>query len=178
MELNIESVKTDKDFEYLLKLTDRIANKSIREYTRKFLEESPKYFRVIPSSSTGKYHPKYALGEGGLVRHTIAAVKIADHICSLEYLRVDQTTRDKILSACFLHDTRKQGLTDNGGEGHTVKDHAKLAAELIEDDMISKMVLSHMGQWGRNKPGNMPQFIVHLADYLASRKDIEVCTFE
>ena len=34
----------------------------------------PDYFFEIPASSTGKYHPSYALGTGGLVRHTKAAV--------------------------------------------------------------------------------------------------------
>ena len=161
------------DFAKLLRLTSVISSEKIREETRAALLSAPKYFRRVPASSSGKYHPKYALGRGGLVRHTIAVVKIADHMCNLEFRRVDAATRDKILAACFLHDTRKQGMTD-ADSGHTVKDHAKLASETIEDQDISRMVLSHMGQWGRNKPGNMPQFIVHLADYLGSRKTIEV----
>lgn len=161
------------DYEKLIKLTSLIDNQKIRDYTVQELNKAPQYFRVVPASSSGKYHPKYALGKGGLVRHTIAVVKIANDICSLEFLRIEPLMRDKILSACFLHDTRKQGMTD-ADSGHTVKDHAKLASEVIEDQEISRMVLAHMGQWGRNKPGNMPQFIVHLADYLGSRKHIEV----
>jgi hypothetical protein len=87
-----------------------------------------------------------------------------------------------MISATILHDAFKQGR--KGETGHTVKDHAKVAhdeivkcAALIDDmeetgDSIAKLVLSHMGSWGANKPGNRISFLVHLADYLASRKDI------
>ena len=37
----------------------------------------PDYFFEVGASSSGKYHPNYALGKGGLVRHTKAAVRIA-----------------------------------------------------------------------------------------------------
>ena len=165
--------ESNPDFDKLLELTILIKDSGKREYVRNFLINSPSYFRVVPASSSGKYHPKSSLGKAGLVRHTAAVVKVANYICELEFLRIDNPTRDNIISACFLHDTRKQGLTD-ADAAHTVKDHAKLAAELIEDKDISRMVLTHMGQWGKNKPGNMNQFIVHLADYIASRKDVEV----
>ena len=41
------------------------------------IDSLPDYFFEVAAASTGKYHPKYAQGEGGLVRHTKAAVKIA-----------------------------------------------------------------------------------------------------
>ena len=37
----------------------------------------PDYFFRVAASSTGKYHPAFSLGEGGLLRHTKAAVRIA-----------------------------------------------------------------------------------------------------
>lgn len=171
-----------KDYETLRGLTKLIKNKAIREFTEKMLDEDvPGYFKSVPASSSGKYHPVYALGDGGLVRHTIATVKFIVHISSLEYLHIDVLTRDKMIAACLLHDTYKQGLTGEGG--HTVKDHAKVAHDEIvkcakeQDletvgDQIAKLVLSHMGEWSNNKPGNRISFLVHLSDYLASRKDI------
>ena len=36
----------------------------------------PDYFYEVPASSTGKYHPSYSLGEGGLLRHSKAAMRI------------------------------------------------------------------------------------------------------
>ena len=169
------------DYERLISMTSRIKNDAIRNFTLDKLAEGPEYFKTIPASSTGKYHPSYALGEGGLVRHTIAVVKILDHIMSLEYLNLKQRHKDRLLSSAFLHDLYKQG---NGeAEGHTVRDHAKIASEIIKGDtddskFIANSILAHMGQWGLNKPQSVPQFLLHLADYLASRKDLEVLTNE
>ena len=44
----------------------------------------PEYFFEVAASSTGKYHPVYALGVGGLVRHTIAAVEIANEMYRMD----------------------------------------------------------------------------------------------
>ena len=41
------------------------------------IELLPNYFFEVPASSTGKYHPEFALGDGGLIRHTKVAVRIA-----------------------------------------------------------------------------------------------------
>ena len=54
-----------------------IKNEDIRESLRVLIDKIPDYFFTIPAASTGKYHPSYAQGDGGLVRHTKAAVKIA-----------------------------------------------------------------------------------------------------
>ena len=43
-----------------------IEDKYIRETTEKIITELPDYFFRTAASSTGKYHPKYALGDGGL----------------------------------------------------------------------------------------------------------------
>lgn len=179
-----EEVKQQSDYEKLRSMTSLIANKEIRVFVEKFFDEQvPEYFKHVPASSSGKYHPAYALGEGGLCRHVIATVKFIVHITSLEYLRIDSIMRDKMIAAAMLHDAFKQGL-DGSGQ-HTVKDHArvasqqitKYASELTELDpdrpTISRMVATHMGQWEpKCKPGNRYEFLVHLADYLASRKDI------
>ena len=57
-----------------------IKNDRLRKSCEVLLNELPDYFYEIPASSTGKYHPKFALGEGGLVRHTKVAVRIAYEI--------------------------------------------------------------------------------------------------
>ena len=119
-----------KDYVMLRGMTGLIKNKSIREFVENFMDnEVPEYYKAVPASSSGKYHPSYALGDGGLVRHTIASVKFAVHITSLEYLQIDNLTRDKIIAACMLHDMFKQGR--KGETGHTVKDHAKVAHDEI-----------------------------------------------
>ena len=170
-----------------------ISDTKLREFIIAFLNESvPQYFWVVPASSTGKYHPEYALGRGGLVRHTKAAVKIAEDLLSLEqYETLNECYHDEIISALIIHDTFKQGLKQEGG--HTRFEHPVYSASAIQMyadkfypslssrvEKISGMVLSHMGQWHRSsksvvvlpKPQTEAEKFVHMCDYLASRRYI------
>ena len=70
----------------------------------------PDYFFEIPASSSGKYHPKISLGNGGVVRHTVFAVDLA-----LELFRVYNFTdieKDIIVISLAIHDTFKSGITN------------------------------------------------------------------
>ena len=44
------------------------------------IEYVPDFFWEIGASSTGKYHPAFSQGEGGLVRHTKAVVAFANEL--------------------------------------------------------------------------------------------------
>lgn len=179
-----------------------IKSDDIREFAKILINDAPEYFFHVPASSTGKYHPSYALGEGGLARHTKAVMRFFNHIIRLEqYSRVlDERQIDLGLVACLAHDMQKSGtesyyLTkiEDGEKVFTVFDHPILAANFIsahqdcglnEDEItyIADAVKSHMGQWNTDKrsdivlpkPKSFIETMVHLADYLASRKDIEV----
>ena len=168
-----------------------IRDKNLREFITEYMEKfAPDYFYVVPASSTGKYHPKYALGVGGLVRHTKACVAIAEDLLSLEQNR--GLNHDNIISALLIHDTFKQGL---GTSGHTKFEHPLFSANALQlfskeyrPDMtevaydIAKLVITHMGEWNTSKysrvtlpkPVSEEQKFVHMCDYLASRKNIEV----
>lgn len=173
----------NKDWETILKLVDRLKNPKIREFTKGFLlEVVPDYFATIPASSTGKYHPAYSLGEGGLLRHTIAAAIVAKQIAKLEYWQFSPGDRELIFAAAILHDTFKQGVV---ASGHTERAHPNIAAqqirkyaEKVNEPEIGKylagLVVAHMGEFGNQKPGNRGQFCVHLADFIASRKNIDI----
>lgn len=50
-----------------------LKNDDIKKSVAILIEMLPDYFFHEAASSTGKYHPKYALGDGGLLRHTKAA---------------------------------------------------------------------------------------------------------
>lgn len=169
-----------------------IEDDEIRGLIETCLRLAPGYFFSIPASSTGKYHPKYALGEGGLVRHTKAAVKIANDLLNLE--QYNHLNKTQIISALILHDIVKKGRIESN---HTVFEHPKLAAEFLMEvyldseissmkvarnvDEICKLIKSHMGQWNTNKhsdsslpkPTGEGEQFVHLCDYLASRKYLE-----
>lgn len=172
-----------------------ISDEKLRDFIEAYLNECvPSYFWVVPASSSGKYHPSYALGVGGLVRHTKACVKIAEDLLSLEQNEVlSECSHDEIISALLVHDTFKQGLKAEGG--HTKFEHPVFSAtgiQMFADkfypdlshrvERISGMVLSHMGQWNRSsksvvvlpKPNTQAQKFVHLCDYLASRQYLTV----
>ena len=166
-----------------------------REYCKNVLEALPDYFFSVAASSTGKYHPEYALGEGGLVRHTKAAVTIAYDLLGLEmYSKYTPAERDNILIALILHDGLKHG--PQGGR-YTVFRHPLDIAEFLEagDEWQDYMeegdfcqicagLRSHMGgnDWRIDKrtglelpkPVSAFQKFVHQCDYLASRKYLEV----
>jgi hypothetical protein len=165
---------------------------AIRTFTEEALKFVPDYFYEIPSSSTGKYHPSYALGQGGLVRHTKAAVGIAWELFRVEMFDYTDEEKDCIIASLILHDTYKSGLNHST---YTVTEHPLIAieqfsqntklTELLTDkqrDIIFDCISHHMGQWTMNfttkkevleKPKTKVSKFVHLCDYLASRKCLE-----
>lgn len=162
-----------------------IQNETIRGEVKHLLLRTPEYFWQIPASSTGKYHPKFSLGDGGLIRHTKVACYFAIQMFNLEmWNTIVQNDRDLIIGALILHDCCK-----TGGEKYTRFDHPILAAKFIEDNCISidiafklcELIKTHMGQWNTDtrtnqtlpKPQTAQQKFVHLCDYLSSRKEIE-----
>lgn len=171
-----------------------IEEDKIRESTRYLLDRLPDYFYTMSASTSGKYHPQFSLGEGGLVRHTKAAVRIAielfrDNIFNtFEY---GKHMPDLIIMALLLHDGFKQGKDANC---HTAFDHPLIIANFILDNIaklpmrqldalqVRRLVASHMGPWNKDKDGKTilpyPQRddekFVHLCDYMASRNFLNI----
>lgn len=164
----------------------------IKDFTIHMLKQVPEYFYEVPASSTGKYHPSYALGDGGLIRHTLGAGLIAIELFRNDTIYGKFTDREKelMLSAIILHDTFKSGIEKSK---YTVAEHPILASNFVKEtkqefiaksevQIIADCILSHMGQWntdrsGReimDKPKTQMQSFVHLCDYLASRKILEI----
>lgn len=152
----------------------------------------PDYFFTVPASSSGTHHPQYALEEGGLARHTKAAVGIAQEWFRLEMFGFDGEEQDCITAALILHDTYKFGLNY---EQRTVTErplvavgqfsqHAKLTNRLTQKQyaMIFDCIGHHMRQWvadfkTRRRVLHTPRTkmakFTHLCDYIASRKCFE-----
>lgn len=181
--MNVQNATAKETIENYLLITWLIKNPKIREFTQRFIREKvPDYFMRVPASASGKYHPMDSLGDGGLVRHSMSVAIIAQAICELEYLQVTPVDKSFILAACLLHDTFKQGRSESGT---TVRTHPNIAAQEIYNfskeigeekigKSIATLVVSHMGQWGNQKPGSRVQFLVHLADFIASRRWITI----
>ena len=169
-----------------------IQDKDIRSFTEKCILRTPDYFYTVPASSTGKYHPEYSLGEGGLIRHTKALVYFAKELLSLEYnkQRFTALERDMIIAAGILHDSFKHGDTE---QQYSIANHPVVAADHILEwadenerefaKTISDCVKSHMGEFNQDyrtkkeimpKPQTDIEMFVHECDYLASRKPLIV----
>lgn len=165
-----------------------IADEELAKMISLFLEERvPSYFWTDGASSSGKYHPQFSQGKGGLVRHTKAVVLFAEELLrmsSYSFMREDH--KDFVIAACILHDTIKYGFNDNIDKAE-YKNHAKNAAYafrmfcLEHDYQPSEYLLgairSHMGQWSTDKddkPFTPIDRCVHMADYMASRSFIDI----
>lgn len=151
----------------------------------------PEYFFEVPASSTGKYHPEYATGKGGLLRHTKAAVRIGYELLCDPSIGDKYTNdeKDLMLMGLVLHDGLKSGLEK---ETYTRFDHPILMADYIMDneevlgleveeiEFVCDVIKTHMGPWTTDyngnevleKPKSKYQNFVHMCDYLASRKCI------
>lgn len=182
----IKSEIFSKELEY-------IKNSRIRESASVLIELIPDYFFHDAVSSTGKYHPDFSQGEGGLLRHTKAAVRIAKEILSTKTFSNHYTSdeRDLMILALIMHDSIKRGEV---AEEYTRFDHPLLASNNIRKNkektkltdeevlLLCSMIETHMGEWttdysGReilNPPVNKYQKFVHLCDFLSSKKFLNI----
>ncbi len=179
--------------EQLKKEIEYIKNPSYKEDLKILIDRLPDYFFEIPAASTGKYHPKYAQGEKGLLRHTKAAVKIGLELLNNPCIGEKYTSNEKdlMLISLLLHDGLKLGKEKSQ---YTKFDHPILAASFVEEnrddlkftdeeiEFIADCIKTHMGPWTKDYNGNEVlerphtkyQNFVHMCDYLASRKFLEV----
>ncbi len=192
-------MEATEKIEYFKNELAYILNPTIKGLATKAVSSLPDYFFVVPASSTGKYHPEYSLHEGGLARHTRAAVRIAIELARMDEYKFTPDEIDLSIAALLVHDGWKSGVVQ---ETYSRADHPKVAAiELQKDanlntvlppeqfDIFLRLVARHMGQWNKDyktgqelmhKPETPLEKFVHLCDYLASRKcltmdfDVEV----
>lgn len=190
---------TEEQRKMIEPILDSFENEDIKEFCKILVDNLPLYWWEVPASSTGKYHPAYALGDGGLMRHSISVVRFLNWFFSLEQYQKQYTDRERDLLRCagLVHDGRKSGASDDVKEVFTVFNHPLLMADAVREhkgcgvisdgeiEIIARSIESHMGQWNVSnkpkdegiilpKPEGKYQEIVHLADYLASRKPLEM----
>ena len=171
-----------------------IVDDDLRSDAKYLVSHLPDYFFEVDASSTGKYHPKYAAGEGGLTRHVKSACKFAYELLSNPIIGKPYSSHDKdlIIVALLIHDGLKYGKDKK--EKYTRFDHPILASEYVienknnlkmnEEDIekVSKSIASHMGPWNTNSysevilpiPRAPMEKFVHMCDYLASRRFINL----
>ena len=179
----MDKVKCFEDEIKLLKI------KKVKDACSKMIELLPDYFFEVPASSTGKYHPEYALGDGGLLRHSKAAARIAYELLEDPMIgdKYTELEKDLMIMALMIHDGLKSGMPK---EKYTRFDHPILMADYIMDneevlgleveeiEFLMDVIKTHMGAWTTDyqgnevleKPKTKYQNFVHMCDYLASRK--------
>ena len=170
-----------------------INSNKVRNACLEMIKLLPDYFFEIPASSTGKYHPEYALGDGGLLRHSKAAVRIGYELLQDPSIGDKYTSEEKdmMLKALLLHEGLKSGTPK---EKYTRFDHPLLICDLIMDneevlgleveeiEFICDAIKTHMGNWTTDyngeevleKPKTKYQNFVHMCDFLASKKFLNI----
>lgn len=166
-----EGMKTSELFE---KEIAYISNETLQNIVRDTLDAAPECIQTIPASSSGKFHPKADLGEGGLVRHVKTVTAIAKSMIDTDIFKNialgvgadDYETiiiyADIALAACILHDCMKP---DDTPKHSTVFDHPLKAANLFKETakkyitkenmnymkvvipLVHSSIASHMGMW-------------------------------
>jgi hypothetical protein len=175
-----------------------IHDQKIKNFVLKCFDElCPDYFWTVPCSTSGEYHPKISLGTGGLVRHVKLAVwwgleliKAMKEMPELKEIPAQQL-QDEVVATLLLHDLIKngEGLGPDGrplDRSVTGTHGVTLTAKIVNSDVFGDMLESdgkydrilegiacHMGVWTTDpnyKPFGDFTYLIHLADYCASRK--------
>lgn len=172
-----------------------IESEDFRDFVRWFFDEKVgAWFRKSGASSSNRFHPIFAQGEGGLIRHTRSVALVCEELLRMScYAYMNAEYKDYARIACLLHDTCKYGENDEIDKT-AYKNHGALAANKIAcawfeffgshaPELLLMAVRSHMGQWTENRderPFTNIDRLVHLSDYIASRPfwDIPTLTTE
>lgn len=135
-----------KTSELFKKEISLIKNEHMRNIVANTLDASPECIQVIPASSSGRYHPEYSLGDGGLSRHIKATVGIAYSMIESDVLKglleeeVDSYNtiyEDIVYASLILHDCCKP---DDTPKHSTRFDHPLVAADLFKNTVMKYLL--------------------------------------
>lgn len=163
----------------------QIDDYGIREFVKMTLDNVDPIHRIKPASSTGKYHPKYASGEGGLIRHIKVVVQNV-----IELIRATpavESEKDELIAAAILHDMWK--YPEGRDHEFTAFDHPALGGQWCKDhgfDTIGRLIAAHQGIWATSRqmpgfeneqPRKFDEWVLHYSDLMASRAYL-ACDFD
>lgn len=168
-----------------------IKNVNLRKFAKEIIANAGDWFFVEPASTSGKYHPKFSLGEGGLMRHTRCVAYWATAMA--ESFNMNQEESDLLVIAALAHDIKKHD--DNGrflrnhpilASDYVCEIMEKFSEDVITNEQVQKIccaVAAHMGKWEGTRewvkdttkelfpmPKNDFEKALQAADYIASRK--------
>ena len=165
-----------KSLDMLKKELSYIDNSNLRKSVENIILKTYPDNAIKPASSTGKFHPYCDSGIGGNIRH----IKVVFRNIIIIHESIPEMDRDCLIAAATLHDLMK--YPDN--REHTSKDHPKLIGDMVKAEyesienneelveslkIVERLVRSHMGKWGNPTPAKVDEYMLHIADLLASK---------
>ena len=176
-------------------------SREYRNLAEFLIDQLDDYWFIKPASSTGKYHPKFNNGEGGLVRHSLNVCMWWQQMYrAFEQELISFSGRDDIydlgLIACLFHDAKKYGDTEENSrwvkKDHDVKSMEWFLhnVEIYEhtNDMnfdnkainyIANAIDHHNGPWSTHgAPRTIFEKLVFICDYASSQKIHEAEVFD
>ena len=176
--------------EQLMQHAQQLKDTQLNTFVITALAKAPKEFWTIAASSTGKHHPEQSNGKGGLVRHILATLYFARELFIA--FNTGEADQDAVNAALIMHDFGKAMHEPHDIVAAT--DLRWLQKDLgYQDNAIITAALDgvrwHMGKWSTGSTHCAPdergtkQFpkdfsyvaqLVHLADYAASRKRVNL----
>ena len=167
-----------------------IKNVNLRKFAEEIIANADDWFFVEPASLSGKYHPKFSLGEGGLMRHTRCVAYWATAMA--ESFNLSQEDSDLLVIAALAHDIKKHDSNKRYMREHPLlasdyvcKIMEKFSEDVITNEQVQKIccaVAAHMGKWEGTRewvkdttkelfpmPKNDFEKALQAADYAASR---------
>lgn len=176
-------------------------SREYRNLAEFLIDQLDDYWFIKPASSTGKYHPKFNNGEGGLVRHSLNVCMWWQQMYrAFEQELISFSGRDDIydlgLIACLFHDAKKYGDAEENSrwvkKDHDVKSMEWFLhnVEIYEhtNDMnfdnkainyIANAIDYHNGPWSTHgAPRTIFERLVFICDYASSQKIHEQEVFD
>lgn len=163
----------------------QIDDAEIRAFVKETLDYVDPCHAYKPASSTGKYHPKFASGEGGLIRHTKVVVR--NTIDLIRATPAVEHESDELIAAAILHDMWK--YPEGRNHEFTAFDHPALGGQYCKEkgfETIGRLIAAHQGVWTTSRvmpgfvneqPRKFDEYVLHYADYMASRPYYQ-CDFD
>ena len=170
-----------------------IKNEKYKQSAKELISLLPDYFFEVAASSTGKYHPSFSLGNGGLLRHTKALVRIGYELFENKSIghKFTNDEKDLMIIAMIMHDGLKHGIENSQ---YTKFEHPIIVCDYIKEnkdkisldsddiEFITRVISSHMGEWNTSPysdivlplPKDKYQRFVHMCDFLSSRKFLNI----
>lgn len=156
---------------------DMIQEPETKDFTIAAIKLSPVKYWHRPSAQTPGHHPDDEHAEWGNLLHVKRTVRIVFDLA--ETAGTPPIIRDLLISGMLIHDIGKYGI--NGDNEKIGPEHPFLVKYMITSlhdfelfDEVIGIVESHMGRWGDRPPQTGLEILGHCADYLASRRYMNI----